>query len=184
MTEAKKTPLDQGIILAGVAAAILLVLVLIVFWPSGSSDSVINDNSVRTSMNDYAQKQQQYLDDNATQDGVTVTESGLQFRVLTRGQSETRPAASDVVTAHYEGRLIDGSVFDSSYRRGAPSDFPLNRVIAGWTEGLQYMAIGDKYEFTIPSDLGYGDRGAGADIPPGATLIFDVELMGVKGKTE
>ena len=184
MSEAKKTPLDQGIILAGVAAAILLVLVLIVFWPSGSSDSVINDNSVRTSMNEYTQKQQDYLDENANKEGVTVTESGLQYRVLKRGESETRPDARDVVSAHYEGRLIDGSIFDSSYQRGAPSDFPLNRVIAGWTEGLQYMAIGDKYEFTIPSELGYGKRGAGDDIPPGATLIFDVELIGVKGKPE
>jgi len=180
MSEAEKTPLDQGLVLAGVAAAILLVLVLIVFWPSGSPDSVINDNSVRTSMNEFAQKQKQYLDDNATKDGVTVTETGLQYRVLSRGESEVRPSASDVVSAHYEGRLIDGTIFDSSYRRGAPSDFPLNRVIAGWTEGLQYMAIGDKYEFTIPSDLGYGDRGAGADIPPGATLIFDVELVDIK----
>lgn len=184
MSQAEKKPLDQSLILAGVAAAILLVLVLIVFWPGQANDSVINDNSVRTSMNEFAEKQKQYLEENAAKDGVTVTESGLQYRVLSRGESDVRPNASDVVSAHYEGRLIDGTIFDSSYRRGAPSDFGLFQVIPGWTEGLQYMAIGDKYEFTIPSDLGYGDRGAGADIPPGATLIFDVELMGIKGKSE
>lgn len=122
--------------------------------------------------------QQQYLDDNAGKEGVTVTDSGLQIKHLVSGEGR-QPEASDTVTVHYAGALIDGTEFDSSYNRGQPISFPLNRVIAGWTEGLQLMQEGGKAELTIPAHLGYGERGAGGAIPGGATLIFTVELLEV-----
>jgi len=118
-----------------------------------------------------------FLAKNAMKDGVTVTESGLQYEVLTRGDSEERPSAENTVKVHYHGTLLDGTVFDSSVERGEPIEFPLNGVIAGWTEGVQLMAIGDKFRFTIPSDLAYGDTQAGPMIGPGATLVFEVELL-------
>ncbi|MBQ4314042.1 MAG: FKBP-type peptidyl-prolyl cis-trans isomerase [Lentisphaeria bacterium] len=120
----------------------------------------------------------EFLAENAKKEGVKVTASGLQYRVITEG-SGRKPAASDKVKVHYTGKLTDGTVFDSSVQRGEPIDFALNQVIAGWTEGVQLMAAGSKYEFFIPSNLAYGDRGAGNAIPPGATLIFEVELLEV-----
>lgn len=120
----------------------------------------------------------EFLAENAKKEGVKVTASGLQYRVITEG-SGRKPAASDKVKVHYTGKLTDGTVFDSSVQRGEPIDFALNQVIAGWTEGVQLMATGSKYEFFIPSNLAYGDRGAGNAIPPGATLIFEVELLEV-----
>ncbi len=120
-----------------------------------------------------------FLDENAKRSGVKVTPSGLQYEVLeaTLGR---KPKASDTVRVHYEGTLIDGTVFDSSYRRGEPISFPLNQVIKGWTEGLQLMGIGSKYKFFIPYNLAYGERGAGQQIPPYATLIFTVELLDIE----
>ena len=109
---------------------------------------------------------------------MKVTESGLQYMVLEAGLGK-HPSATDNVKCHYEGRLIDGTVFDSSYRRGEPATFPLNGVISGWTEGLQLMGEGAKFRFFIPYNLAYGSRGAGASIPPYAALIFDVELIQV-----
>jgi len=123
--------------------------------------------------------EQQFLVDNRDKPNVVETESGLQYKVLKPGEG-LKPAATDQVTVHYRGTLIDGTEFDSSYSRGEPITFGLNRVIRGWTEGLQLMAIGSKYEFYIPSDLAYGNRGAGAQIGPGATLIFQVELLDIK----
>lgn len=120
-----------------------------------------------------------FLKQNAGKQGVVVTKSGLQYEVLSEGTGAL-PRATDTVRCHYEGRLVDGSVFDSSYRRGEPAEFPLNGVIAGWTEGLQLMKEGAKYRFYIPQELGYGARGAGSSIPPYAALIFDVELIKVK----
>ena len=120
-----------------------------------------------------------FLKQNAGKQGVVVTKSGLQYEVLSEGTGAS-PRATDTVRCHYEGRLVDGSVFDSSYRRGEPAEFPLNGVIAGWTEGLQLMKEGAKYRFYIPQELGYGSRGAGRSIPPYAALIFDVELIKVK----
>ncbi|HEX7034537.1 MAG TPA: FKBP-type peptidyl-prolyl cis-trans isomerase [Pseudomonadales bacterium] len=117
-----------------------------------------------------------FLEKNSQREGVVTLESGLQYEVLQPGQGE-KPKPTDVVTTHYEGRLIDGTVFDSSYQRGEPASFPLNRVIAGWTEGLQLMSPGAKYRLFVPSELAYGERGAGQVIPPNATLIFDVELL-------
>ena len=120
-----------------------------------------------------------FLADNAKKEGVVTTESGLQYMVLTEGSGK-HPAATDRVKGHYEGRLIDGTVFDSSYRRGEPATFPLNGVIAGWTEGLQLMGEGAKFRFFIPYNLAYGARGAGESIPPYAALVFDVELIEVQ----
>ena len=119
-----------------------------------------------------------FLEENGKREGVVTTKSGLQYEVLTEGTGNS-PKATDKVRCHYEGRLIDGTVFDSSYQRNEPADFGLNQVIAGWTEGVQLMKEGAKYRFYIPYLLGYGERGAGASIPPYATLVFDVELIKV-----
>ncbi len=120
-----------------------------------------------------------FLKENAKKEGVITLPSGLQYQVLREGNGK-KPSATDQVECHYEGTLIDGQVFDSSYQRGEPATFGLNQVIKGWTEGLQLMQEGAKYRFFIPYTLGYGDRGAGQSIPPYATLIFDVELINVK----
>lgn len=122
---------------------------------------------------------EKYLSENAKKEGVTTLPSGLQYQVLKEGNGKS-PKATDKVVCHYEGMLIDGTMFDSSIQRGEPATFPLNGVIAGWTEGLQLMKEGAKYRFFIPYQLGYGERGAGASIPPFATLVFDVELIEVK----
>ena len=119
-----------------------------------------------------------FLAKNAKKEGIIVTKSGLQYEVLTPGTGK-QPKATDTVRCHYEGRLLDGTIFDSSYKRNAPADFGLQQVIAGWTEGVQLMAEGAKYRFYIPYMLAYGEGGAGASIPPFATLIFDVELIKV-----
>ena len=119
-----------------------------------------------------------YLDANAKRQGVVVTKSGLQYEVLQEGKGKS-PKATDTVRCHYEGRLLDGTVFDSSYKRGEPANFGLNQVIPGWTEGVQLMKEGAKFRFTIPYLLAYGEQGAGASIPPFSTLIFDVELIKV-----
>lgn len=124
-----------------------------------------------------------YLAENAKKEGVTTTESGLQYQVLTAGKGGDKPQAADTVTVHYEGRLTDGTVFDSSVSRGQPATFPLNRVIPGWTEGVQLMEVGSKYQFTIPSELAYGEQGAG-NIPPHSALVFDVELISIAGGEE
>ncbi|MGR9100293.1 MAG: FKBP-type peptidyl-prolyl cis-trans isomerase [Gammaproteobacteria bacterium] len=119
-----------------------------------------------------------FLSENAKNPEVVTTESGLQYLVINEGDG-AKPFASDSVTVHYQGTTIDGEEFDSSYRRGEPATFPLNHVIAGWTEGLQLMSEGAKYRFFIPSELAYGERGAGRTIGPNSTLIFDVELIKV-----
>ena len=122
---------------------------------------------------------EKFLAENAKREGVKTTPSGLQYEVLeaTIGQ---KPKATDKVKVHYEGTLTDGTVFDSSYKRGEPITFGLNQVIAGWTEGLQLMSIGSKYKLYIPYQLGYGAQGAGGSIPPYAALIFTVELLGIE----
>jgi len=119
-----------------------------------------------------------FLAQNRQNEGVTETASGLQYRVVRMGDGP-RPAATDRVRVHYEGTLLDGTVFDSSFARNQDITFGLNQVIAGWTEGLQLMPVGSKFVFYIPADLAYGDRGAGQLIGPGATLIFTVELFGI-----
>ena len=119
-----------------------------------------------------------FLEENAKKEGVVTTKSGLQYEILTEGTGK-QPKATDTVRCHYEGSLMNGSVFDSSYKRGEPAEFGLSQVIPGWTEGVQLMKEGAKYRFYIPYLLGYGENGAGSSIPPYSTLIFDVELIKV-----
>ena len=157
----------------------------------------VSHREAQTIVQDYFQKQEQklqaqraeagkahkeagekYLAENAKKDGVITLPSGLQYQVLKEGNGK-KPTAKDTVMCHYEGFLIDGTVFDSSVQRGEPATFPLQQVIAGWTEGLQLMQEGAKYRFFIPYRLGYGEGGAGNSIPPFAALIFDVELIQV-----
>lgn len=120
-----------------------------------------------------------FLTKNATAEGVVVTASGLQYKILEPGAGDA-PGADDVATVHYRGTLIDGTQFDSSYDRGQPATFPVSGVIAGWTEALQLMKPGAKWQLVIPAELAYGERGAGQDIGPNATLLFDVELVSVE----
>jgi len=124
-------------------------------------------------------KGQAFLKDNATKPGVHTTPSGLQYKVITEGHGKS-PKATDTVLVHYRGTTIDGTEFDSSYKRNEPISFPLNGVIPGWTEGVQLMKEGGKIELFIPSNLAYGSRGAGGVIAPDSTLIFDIELLKVQ----
>ena len=152
--------------------------------------TAMTSQEAQTLLNTYFQEKQKaesqkaisegkaFLEENAKKEGVVTTKSGLQYEILTEGTGK-QPKATDTVRCHYEGSLINGSVFDSSYKRGEPAEFGLNQVIPGWTEGVQLMKEGAKYRFYIPYLLGYGERGAGASIPPYATLVFDVELIKV-----
>jgi FKBP-type peptidyl-prolyl cis-trans isomerase FklB len=134
-------------------------------------------------MNEFLAKQKKegmdFLEANKKKDSVKVTESGLQYKILREGTGIS-PKDTNTVKVHYRGRLINGTVFDESYKRGEPAEFPLKGVIKGWTEGLQLLKVGGKAELYIPSDLAYGDNPSSRDIPPGATLIFEVELLDVK----
>ncbi|MBU6121713.1 FKBP-type peptidyl-prolyl cis-trans isomerase [Hymenobacter siberiensis] len=130
------------------------------------------------SMNNNKAEGEAFLAENASKAGVTTLPSGLQYEVITQGTG-AKPSLKSSVTTHYHGTLINGTVFDSSYQRGQPATFPVNGVIAGWTEALQLMPEGSKYRLYIPSDLAYGKRGAGRDIPGDTALIFDVELLKV-----
>lgn len=155
---------------------------------NGSVDMTIEeaDNVVKAfftkknemAMEENTKKGKDFLAENAKKDGVVTLPSGLQYEVITEGTG-VKPTAEDNVTVHYTGTLMDGTVFDSSVERGQPASFPVNGVIAGWTEALQLMGEGAKWKLTIPSDLAYGARGAGGSIGPHATLIFDVELIKV-----
>ncbi|PPK99780.1 FKBP-type peptidyl-prolyl cis-trans isomerase FkpA/FKBP-type peptidyl-prolyl cis-trans isomerase FklB [Parapedobacter indicus] len=124
-----------------------------------------------------------FMESNKAKPGITTTESGLQYEIIRDGTGE-KPTLTDTVTVHYKGQLSDGNVFDSSYDRGEPATFTLDRVIKGWQEGIQLMPQGAQYRIYIPYDLGYGERGAGQDIPPYSSLIFDVELISVKKRAE
>ena len=121
---------------------------------------------------------QAFLEENKKATGVIVTDSGLQYEILTEGNG-SKPTAESTVRVHYTGSLIDGTVFDSSVKRGTPAEFPVGGVIKGWTEALQLMPVGSKWRLTIPHNLAYGERGAGASIPPFATLVFEVELLDI-----
>ena len=124
-----------------------------------------------------------YLAENGQRDGVITTESGLQYEVIESGDAEgAQPSGADVVTVHYEGKLIDGTVFDSSLNRGEPIDLPVAQVIPGWVEALQLMRVGDKWKVTIPSELAYGAASPSPLIPPNSVLVFDMELLGIQGQ--
>jgi len=144
-----------------------------------SAGSYVESVVSRLKFGQNKEEGEKFLEENKLRDGVKVTESGLQYEVLTLGKGK-KPTAESTVKVHYEGTLIDGTVFDSSYQRGEPIEFPLSGVIQGWTEGLQLMPVGSKYKLYIPYQLGYGDRGAGQSIPPYSALIFTVELLDIK----
>ena len=127
---------------------------------------------------DNLQAGEKFLDENKQKPGVTTLPSGLQYEVITQGTG-AKPTATSKVTCHYHGTLIDGTVFDSSVKRGQPATFPLNMVIKGWTEALQLMPIGSKWRLFLPPNLAYGNRQTGAHIGPNSTLIFEVELLGI-----
>jgi FKBP-type peptidyl-prolyl cis-trans isomerase len=149
----------------------LFVLTLILMLPVGlMAESLMERNEREGKL---------FLEQNAKKEGVMVTASGLQYKVLREGDGP-KPSAIDMVKVNYEGRSLDGEVFDSSYARGKPIEFSLNRVIKGWGEGLQLMSVGAKYRLYIPYKLAYGDTGAGRKIGPRETLIFDVELLGIR----
>ena len=144
---------------------------------TGGADDENNPQNSET-MNNNKVEGEAFLAENAGKAGVTTLPSGLQYEVITQGTG-AKPSLKSSVTTHYHGTLINGTVFDSSYQRGQPATFPVNGVIAGWTEALQLMPEGSKYRLYIPSDLAYGKRGAGRDIPGDTALIFDVELLKV-----
>ena len=158
-----------------VAAVVVLAAVALLVW--AGTRTVID--AVQGSAIDPAALA--YLSTHKDKPGVHTTASGLQYEVVSEGTG-AKPTAADTVTVHYEGRLLDGTVFDSSIARGQPATFPLDRVIPGWTEGVALMPVGSTYLFTIPPDLGYGARGAGGVIPPNAVLVFEVRLLGIQGK--
>jgi FKBP-type peptidyl-prolyl cis-trans isomerase FklB len=124
-----------------------------------------------------------FLAANKSKDGVVTLPSGLQYKILTQGTGP-KPAASDSVVCNYRGTLLDGTEFDSSYKRGEPATFPVSGVIKGWTEALQLMPVGSKWQLFVPSDLAYGDRAPGPEIGPGSTLIFEVELLSIQDKSQ
>ena len=133
-------------------------------------------DKMKNESEDYKKQGAEFLAKNRKENGVVELPSGLQYKIIKEGKGD-KPKETDIVTVHYRGKLLDGTVFDASYERGEPATFPLNQVIRGWTEGVQLMSPGAVYEFYIPSDLAYGDRGAGEMIPAGSTLIFEVELI-------
>ncbi|MFZ8928395.1 MAG: FKBP-type peptidyl-prolyl cis-trans isomerase [Gammaproteobacteria bacterium] len=143
--------------------------------------SLAQQEKVDAAQAEAAQAGVRFLEDNGQRPEVMITASGLQYEVLEEGEAGAdNPRASDTVTVHYHGTLIDGTVFDSSVERNQPATFGLNQVISGWTEGVQLMKVGDKYRFYIPPELAYGETGAGGIIGPNATLIFDVELLEIQ----
>ena len=147
---------------------------------STENAQMANETETASDADTFLADQKAFLEANAGREGVVVRDSGLQYRVLDEG-SGASPAPESLVTVHYKGALIDGTVFDSSYNRGQPAQFPASQLIRGWVEALQLMKEGDKWELVIPAELGYGDRGAGGLIPPNATLVFEVELISVDG---
>jgi FKBP-type peptidyl-prolyl cis-trans isomerase FklB len=182
----------------GVAAAVNPTIAARGFKDAlGGSKSLLTDDEIKAALtqlrNDINQQQQAkaqeasgpnrkegeaFLATNKAKEGVVTLPSGLQYKILTAGTGP-KPAATDTVTCNYRGTLLNGKEFDSSYKRGHPESFPVSGVIKGWTEALQLMPVGSKWQLFIPADLAYGDRGAGADIAAGDTLIFEVELLSI-----
>ena len=173
-TDLDKSPISEGLNVEKFNEGLLN------FW---ETEEMPSTEYIQT-YNDYvagiaAKEGEDFLAENAKRPEVSVTKSGLQYEILEDAEGP-KPTAEQSVVAHYEGTLPNGAKFDSSYDRGEPTEFPLNRVIAGWTEGLQLMSVGAKYKFYIPYQLGYGAQGAGANIPPYAALVFIVELKEIK----
>lgn len=166
----------------------------------GSQEQRVGDEELSNAFNELQQRSQEraealaqealdankkYLEENAAKEGVTETDSGLQYEVLTSGDADgPQPQADDVVVVHYEGRLLDGTVFDSSVQRGEPAELPVGGVIPGWVEVLQMMHVGDKWTVTVPAELAYGPRSPSPVIPPNSILVFDMELMSIKPRGE
>ncbi len=161
------------------AAALLLATVALLVW--AGTQRFIDAATRRGTMPSRRGRRRRLSFRKKGKPGVHTTASGLQYEILKEGTGP-KPSAADTVAVHYEGRLIDGTVFDSSIARGQPAVFPLGQVIPGWTEGVQLMPVGSKYRFTIPPQLGYGESGAGGVIPPNAVLVFDIELLAVQGR--
>lgn len=166
--------------------AMAMAALLMTGMASCSGNNTSESESTEEAAPDYGQQikdnktlGREFLEQNAKNDSVVVTKSGLQYMVLKEGTG-AKPGPTDKVTVHYTGKLLDGTVFDSSVERGEPATFGLNQVIPGWTEGLQLMSEGSKYRLFIPSELAYGSKGAGEQILPNSTLIFDVELIKVE----
>lgn len=153
-----------------IALALMVAVVWFLFSRNSNNKELAQEN---------IKQGQAFLASNKLEEGVQETTSGLQYKVLKKGTGEQHPSARDKVEVHYHGTLLDGTVFDSSVDRGEPLSFGLNQVIAGWTEGVQLMVVGEKTRFYIPANLGYGNRAAGK-ITPGSLLIFDVELLAIK----
>ncbi len=170
---------DYDLLLAGIKAQHKEQETLISLEQAGEAINAQMEQSFAKQSEASKALGQEYLETNAKKEGVQVTASGLQYSVITAGDG-AKPKATDEVTVHYRGTLIDGTEFDSSYSRGAPASFLLNQVIPGWTEGVQLMGIGSKFEFVIPYELGYGERGAGGSIGPFETLLFEIELIEIK----
>lgn len=143
----------------------------------GISDILFQRNKDKAEAN--LKEGMDFLENNKSKEGIVALESGLQYEVLKEGEG-AHPTAAQSITCHYHGTLLNGNIFDSSVQRGQPATFPLNRVISGWTEGVQLMKVGSKYRFFIPPHLAYGDRQVGSDIGPNSTLIFEVELLGIQ----
>ena len=168
--------------------SIALAAMLMAGMASCGGNSTSSTETTEEATPDYGQQikdnktlGREFLEQNAKNDSVVQTQSGLQYMVLKEGTG-AKPGPTDEVTVHYTGKLLDGTVFDSSVERGEPATFPLDKVIPGWTEGLQLMSEGSRYKFFIPSELAYGSKGAGNQILPNSTLIFDVELLKVEKK--
>ncbi|QUM83457.1 FKBP-type peptidyl-prolyl cis-trans isomerase [Moritella sp. 28] len=180
-------PLDKEIIVQGITDAL-------------NESTQLSDEELQTVLKAYDEKMntlsteaariesekaevdaKNFFAENGKKEGITTTESGLQYEVLAAGTGK-KATPNDTVTVHYTGSLLNGNVFDSSVERGEPATFALNRVIPGWTEGVALMNVGSKYKLYIPSELGYGAQGAGADIPPNSTLVFEVELLEIAGQ--
>ena len=150
-------------------------------FPQEKVGEIVNNYFKELQEKKFAEKKaegEKFLAENAKREGVVVLESGLQYEIMTKGDGE-KPTIDDKVTTHYHGSLINGSVFDSSVQRGQPASFPVAGVIKGWTEALQLMAVGSKWKLFIPSELAYGEQGAGQAIAPHSTLVFEVELISI-----
>ena len=167
-------------------ALVIAMAALFITGLSSCSNSTSSEQTTEETTLDYGQQikdnktlGREFLEQNAKNDSVVQTKSGLQYMVLKEGNG-AKPGPTDKVTVHYTGRLLDGTVFDSSVEGGEPVTFPLDKVIPGWTEGLQLMSEGSEYRLFIPSELAYGSKGAGNDILPNSTLIFDVKLIKVE----